>query len=312
MGSAAFGARAEVRSVTIAFANITEEPSIRLEGTGFTGGEVRDSFSLAARGKPIELVLYDNARGRAKALANANDAVRRRVDVYVQYGWDDAVNAEVGRVLADAEIPALAINRPVPGAPLYGYDNSVAGRIAGEALARHASENWRDRPVEAVILGPAIEDRIAGVVAGLKAIPAVTTRIDTQGNPQKAEGLLRGFLASRPGRKVLVATLDDATALAAKSAIEGSGRHSDAVIASHGCDRAVHGNTVEKKELDPANRGSLLLGSVAFFLDRYGYDVLPLAMALAARRPVPPRTVTQHQLVTPANAFVIYPPIDMN
>ena len=77
-------------------------------------------------------------------------------------------------------------------------------------------------------------------------------------------------------------------------------------------DRTVHGNTVEKKELDPANRGSLLLGSVAFFLDRYGYDVLPLAMALATRQPVPPRIVTQHQLVTPANAFVIYPPIDMN
>jgi hypothetical protein len=30
------------------------------------------------------------------------------------------------------------------------------------------------------------------------------------------------------------------------------------------------------------------------------------------RQPVPPVTRTQHKLVTPANAFVVYPPIDIN
>jgi ribose transport system substrate-binding protein len=308
----------ETGPLTIAFANISEDPAVRLESTGFTGADVRESFALAARTRPIELVFYDNALDPAKAVANARDAVRRHVDAYVHYGWDDGVNAEIGSLLSTAGIPVLAINRPVPGAPLYACDNVAAGQIAGEALARHAAENWRDRSIEAVIIGPPsdalsrINERIAGITAGIKPVAGAPTRLDTQGNPLKVDALLRSFLAARSGRKVLVAALDDATALAAKSVIQGSGRNADAVIASHGCDRSVHGNTSEKKELDPANRGSILLGSVGFFLDRYGYDVLPLAIDLATGKPIAARTVTQHRMVTPANAFIIYPPIDMN
>ena len=42
---------------------------------------------------------------------------------------------------------------------------------------------------------------------------------------------------------------------------------------------------------------------------RYGYDVLPLALRLLAGEKLPPRTMTQHTLVTAANVF---PPFDMN
>src|SRR5262245_66198243 len=55
-------AAAQERRYTIAFANLTDDPGARLEGLGFTGGEVRSSFVLGARGLPIDLVLYDNAR----------------------------------------------------------------------------------------------------------------------------------------------------------------------------------------------------------------------------------------------------------
>jgi hypothetical protein len=48
------------------------------------------------------------------------------------------------------------------------------------------------------------------------------------------------------------------------------------------------------------------------YMDRYGYDVLPLALRLLAGETLPPRTVTQHTLVTAANVFRQYPPFDMN
>jgi ribose transport system substrate-binding protein len=111
---------------------------------------------------------------------------------------------------------------------------------------------------------------------------------------------------------VLVAATDDTTALAAKSALEGAGRASDAAIASHGVDRSIHGGINDKKEIDPNNRGSIVIGSVAFYLDRYGYDVLPLALRILRGEPVPPRTATRHLLVTASNVFVEYPPYDMN
>jgi hypothetical protein len=44
----------------------------------------------------------------------------------------------------------------------------------------------------------------------------------------------------------------------------------------------------------------------------YGYDLLPLALRLLGGEQLPPRTTTQHVLVTAANVFRIYPPIDMN
>ena len=67
-----------------------------------------------------------------------------------------------------------------------------------------------------------------------------------------------------------------------------------------------------KKEIDPNNRGSVVLGSVAYYMDRYGYEVLPLALRLLAGETLVPHTVTQHMLVTAANIFQEYPPFDMN
>jgi len=311
-------ARAEdAPRAAIAFANATDDPGTRLEGTGFTGADVRGGFALAARRMPLDLTFYDNRLDRAAALANVRDAVARRVDAYVLYGWDEAVSAEATRPLREAGIPVLAVGQRVPGAPLYAADDGQAGRIAGDALARFAAANWAGRSVAAVILGPPaqrtrLEERIAGITAGLQPAAASPVRLDSGGDPFKADAALRGFLAGHAGQKVLVAALDDASALAAKAAADASGRTGDVAIVGQGCDRSVHGNASERRELDPANRGSIVLGSVAFFLDRWGYDVLPLALALATGRPVAPVTRTQHKLITPANAFVVYPPIHIN
>lgn len=315
---AAAPARAEdAPRAVVAFANATDDPGTRLEGTGFTGADVRGGFALAARRMPFDLLFYDNRLDRAQALANARDAVARRVAAFVLHGWDEAVNAEVARPLRDAGIPVLAVGRRVPGAPLYAADDGLAGRIAGEALARFAAANWAGRSTAAVILGPPAQsgqlgERIAGIAAGLQPVAAAPARLDSGGDPFKADAALRGFLAGHAGQKVLVAALDDASALAAKAAADASGRAGDVAIVGQGCDRSMHGNASERKELDPANRGSIVLGSVAFFLDRWGYDVLPLALALISGRPVAPVTRTQHKLVTPANAFVVYPPTDIN
>ena len=64
------------RRWVVAFANATEDPGVTLEGTGFTGPEIRESFRLAAREYPIDLVLYDNQRDDARAIANAEAANR--------------------------------------------------------------------------------------------------------------------------------------------------------------------------------------------------------------------------------------------
>jgi len=136
--------------------------------------------------------------------------------------------------------------------------------------------------------------------------------LDTGGQPQRGDGLLAKFLQQKPRQRILVATLDDPTAVWAKAAVDLARRLDDCVIVSQGLDRSIHGGAGEKKEIDPANRASPILGSVAYYLDRYGFEILPLALRLLRGEPLPAHTTTHHVLVTAANVFREYPPLDMN
>jgi ribose transport system substrate-binding protein len=307
------------RTFRIAFANATEEPGVGLESTGFTGREVRESFVLASRASPIEMVYYDNHRDDARAIANAEAAAKAGVDLYIQYHRGPAANARVAEILRAARIPVLAVNHPVPGAPLYTIDNTAAGRLAGEALADFAARSWRGQPMIGAVLGPiargdgAGERARAATEALSRRMPSVrVSSLDTQGNPAQVGPLLGKLLAAHPTGRVMVVATDDTTALAAKAALEAAGRLSDGAIVSHGVDRSIHGGMSDRKEIDPSNRGSIVVGSVAFYLDRLGYEVLPLALRMLRGEPVPGRTATRHKLVTAANVFVEYPPADMN
>src|SRR5258706_16248336 len=116
------------RRFVVAFANVTEEPGVTLEGTGFTGAEIRESFALAARPHPIDLVFYDNHRDDARAVANAEAAIARKVDLYVQYHHGAAANATVGQKLKAAGIPVLAGEDAGPGAPPFPPHHPAARR----------------------------------------------------------------------------------------------------------------------------------------------------------------------------------------
>jgi len=307
------------RQYVVAFANLTEEPGVTLEGTGFTGREIRESFTLAARAYPLEMVYYDNQRDDARALANAEAAIARKVDLYIQYHRGGA-SVAVAEKLKAAGIKVLAVNAPIAGVPLYTADNLAAGRVAGEALAQFALRAWRGQPMAAAIVGPVsaaeerVPERVQGVTQALgQRLPGVrVTALDTRGNPAQVGPLVGKFLATHPTGRLLLAATDDATALAVKAALEAGGRVHDSVIVSHGVDRSIHGGMNDRREIDPSNRGSILVGSVAFYLDRYGYEVLPLAMRMLRGEAVPARVTTRHVLVTAANVFSEYPPYDMN
>jgi ribose transport system substrate-binding protein len=268
----------------------------------------------------LDMIYYDNGGDAEKAVGNAREAVSSKVDLLIEYNSDAKANAEIGRHLKTAGIPLLAVNYSIPGAPLYTADNIAAGRIAGEALGKFAKENWPDQTPVAAILGDvsdpgaAVTARIQGLTEGLlqELSDLSPVQLDSAGHSVRAGSVLAKFLVTQTRRKILVAALDDASALAAKSAVETAGRMSDCVIVSQGADRSIHGGASEKKEIDPANRGSVILGSVAYFFDRYGYEILPIALRMLRGEQVPPQTFTKHVLISAKNVFVEYPPVDMN
>lgn len=312
-------ARAEGRRFRIAFANQDETAGVTLEGLGFTGADVRRSFELAARTLPVDMTYYDNAGDPARAITNADAAVAAHVDLLIEYNADADANAEIARRCAAGHIAVLALVDPVPGAPLYAPDNHAAGRIAGHALAAFARDTWPGEKITGVMIGdladpgPAVNSRVLGINDGVhELLPGLTfAQLDTAGQGVRADALLTKYLLTESG-KLLIATLDDLAAIYARNAVEMNRRQGDCVLVSQGCDHNIHGGISEKKELDPSNRGSVVLGSVAFFMDRYGYEVLPLAMRMLSGQPVPARTLTRHVLVTADTVFRVYPPFDMN
>ena len=313
-------ARAQTRRYRVAFANLDETPGTTLEGLGFTGQQVRRSFELAARTLPIDMLYFDNGGDADRAIANAEAAIAGNADLLIEYNADEESNAEIARRAATHSTPIIALVDPVPGAPLYGPDNREAGHIAGRALGTFAHDNWPGEAVLGVMIGDlaaagaVIGDRVQGVSEGVhETLPDLTfAKLDTGGQSIRADALLTKFLQTQRGQKMLIATLDDLAAVYAKNAVEMQRRQSDCIIVSQGLDRNIHGGASEKKELDPNNRGSVVLGSVAYYMDRYGYEVLPLALRLLRGETLPPRTTTQHVLVTAENVFREYPPFDMN
>jgi ABC-type sugar transport system substrate-binding protein len=312
-------ARSATRRWRIALANLDETPGVTLEGLGFTGLDVRRSFEMAARTLPVDMVYYDNAGDAARALANADAAIAAKLDLVIEYNADAAANIEIARRLAAAHIPIFALVDPVPGAPLYGPDNLATGRIAGRALGAFARQTWPGEPVLGVMVGDfadpgaAIRDRARGITEGVReALPMLKlAALDTGGQSPRADALMSKFLLAQGGR-VLIGALDDLAAIYAARAIEMNRRQNDCIIVSQGLDPNIHGCANEKKAIDPNNRSSVVLGSVAYYMDRYGYEVLPLALRLLAGAKLPQRTLTQHRLITAENVFEAYPPIDMN
>ena len=133
-----------------------------------TGREIRESFVLAARAHPVEMVFYDNQRDDARAIQNAEAAIARRVDLYIQYHRGAAANATIGEKLRAAGIRVLALNYPVPGAPLYTVDNLAAGHVAGEALAQFA----RGADPTGAKLLVVLVDNAGGPIAKALVVPA--------------------------------------------------------------------------------------------------------------------------------------------
>ena len=53
--------------------------------------------------------------------------------------------------------------------------------------------------------------------------------------------------------------------------------------------------------------GTRLIGSVAYFPEKYGAEIVAVALDILHRRAVPPAVFVKHQLVTPENVDHVYP-----
>ena len=276
--------------------------------TEFSREVVRSVEAVAAR-EHVRLITVDNRYSARAALRNADLLIREQVDLVLEFQTYERVAPMIAEKFVAAQIPVIAIEVPHPGAVYFGADNYRAGVIGGRALGRWARDNWNGKVEQLVLLelpiaGSLLELRLAGLVDGLRSelpnildIPAV--RLNGRGDFEQVLNELRKYLRRRGPRRTLVGTVNDICALAALRAFEEAG-------ALQQC--AVMGQNALREVRDELRRpGTRLIGSVAYFPERYGEDLIPLALGLLEKRQMPSAVFARHQLLTARNVDLIYP-----
>jgi ribose transport system substrate-binding protein len=273
-------------------------------------GIVTDSLMSAANTAEMELIVVNNEFSARIALENADRLISERVDIVIDSQINVSAASQIGAKFTDAGIPLIAVDIPHPGSFYFGADNYKAGRIAGRHLARWALKHWNGQAEQIMYLGvdaagPLLNSRLTGMNDGLqeglpesKRIPV--SHYDTKGGQFEATlDIVRKHLRRRNAKRVLVGAVNDSTALGALQAFREVGLETECAIV--GQDAALEA----RQELRRAS--TRLIGSVAFFPETYGNQLIKLATDILEKKPVPPAVFTQHQLVTSENVNKIYP-----
>jgi ribose transport system substrate-binding protein len=112
------------------------------------------------------------------------------------------------------------------------------------------------------------------------------------------EGMRRHLRSSR-AKRFLVGAINDPSALGALRAFQEAGR-------TDGC--AIMGqNASPEGRNELRQKGTRLIGSVAYFPEKYGSEVMNVALDILQRKAVPPAVFAKHQLLTPENVNHVYP-----
>src|SRR5579862_5210445 len=107
--------------------------------------EVTESLKNAAVSVGVDLMILDNCYDAATAMRNAEEFVKNRVDLVIEFQVEQEVAPMIGDKIAGAGIPLIAIDIPHPHATYFGVDNYRVGFEAGAALAGHAAKSWNDK-----------------------------------------------------------------------------------------------------------------------------------------------------------------------
>jgi ribose transport system substrate-binding protein len=271
--------------------------------------EILTGLQRAAAAEGMELICLDNRYSAKIAQRNADVFVREKVDLVIEFQTDEHVAPIVASKYREANIPFIALEIPHPGATYFGANNYEAGLIGGRYSGRWAKQQWQSRVDEIVLIsleraGSLPRMRLTGMLVGMRdACPALehvpVTYVDGDGKMADSFEAMRRHLRTSKSRRILVGTINDPSALGALRAFQEAGR-------TEGC--AIMGqNASPEGRAELRERGTRLIGSVAYFPEKYGPEIVTVALDILHRRPVPPAVFVKHQLVTPENVDHVYP-----
>lgn len=268
--------------------------------------EVTESLRRFARQSDVDLLFFDNCYDPETTVKNAGRMLRERVDVAIEFSTFDSISQVLASKFQQAGVPLISVDLPTPGTTFFGANNYEAGRMAGRALGRWAKQHWGAADeilqIELAAGGPLLQLRLMGAMAGLREMlpaPANVVKLDGENTFKGGLRAVRSHIRSRRARRTLVLAMNDPNALGALSAFQSAGREQHCAVVGQG------GTADARQEL--RRPGTRLIGTVAYFPERYGESLVRLALDIVARKPLPPAVYTRHRLLTPKNVGRVYP-----
>ena len=257
----------------------------------------------------IDLIALDSHYRPEIALANARKLLTESLDLAMEFSSFGQVAAVVSARGNRRNIPLIAIEIPHPNAVYFGVDNCQAGLTAGRYLARWAEKHWRGQVDEILLIGSTRagtlpEARLTGSLLGVHQLlpntaAAKVTTLDGDWRREVSRDAVKAHLHGTTAKRILVSTINDPSAIGALEAFKEAGRLEDCAI--------VGQNGSIEARLEMHHPDSRLIGSVAYFPERYGEQLIALAVEiLSERSPIPRAVFIKHQLITPANLKQFY------
>ncbi len=275
---------------------------------GFAALHGRSEFSrlvregierAAAKRASIELIVADNKMDRQTTLANVDVFIENKVDLVIEYQHDYSLGALIGEKTAQAGIPVIAVDIPIPGAVYFGAHDYQAGILGGAAAAEEVRSLWGGAPDNLMVVadsaaGPLPEKRLTGMIdAFLARVPFPRERIiriESGNDPDLVASELTVLLSRMPPRsRNLVFSMNSQVTEGILRAVAAQGRAGSTVIAGQ--------NVTPRIEQELACEESPLIGAVAYYPDQYGERIMQLAERLLAKEPVSPDNYIEHKWI---------------
>ncbi len=287
----------------IGFANLCDQMPFAIDvGRGLE--------QVARQANNVELIVSDNQLNGEVALKVADRLLTKQLDLIIEFQVDHDMGTVIMDMFRQANIPVIAVDIPMVGATFFGADNYRAGYMAGLALGEWIKAHWHGQFDRLIMLkesraGTLTHARMHGQLVGVQEIvgqipETKIIRLDGGVTTENSEAQMLELLERLPEvHRLAVISLNDDVALGALAAARNLGRETDLAVVGQGADRKG------RQEIRRPN--SRLIGSTAYWPEKYGAMLLDLAFKILRREVVPPAVHVDHVFINAQNIDHYYP-----
>jgi ribose transport system substrate-binding protein len=279
------------RRLKFGFANLSTQISLAVE--------IQESLEKATAAAGVDLIVWDNDRNADRALRNAEEMAKERVDIAIEFQLFEQVAPVIADLFARARIPVISIVNPHHSSLYLGVDNYRAGFSAGMVLADYATRHWGGE-VDALLLlesrpaGRTVQSRLIGVWRGIENKLGTLRQnsvhhLDSGGDKATSRSAVKHFLRKRSAKSILIAGINDETAIGAAEAAKKVCGSRDIAIVGHGGSAEMI-----KMVADPT---SPCIGTVSFHPELYGPELVTFSFLTLRGKSTTPAHYIHHELV---------------